>query len=174
MKLNPTKCAFEVSVGKFLGSIVNSQGIEANPDKIRVVLDMRPPLNTKEVQRLTRRIAALSFFVSRFSDKCQPFFQILKKAFQWDAHYEEAFTALKTFLSPPPIMVSPSDGELLTLYLAVSDFSTSAALVRERDRAQQSVYYYSRALRRAEERYSKMEKIVLALVIIARRLRPYF
>ena len=74
MKLNPTKCAFEVSVGKFLGFIVNSRGIEANPDKIRVVLNMRPPSNTKEVQRLTGRITDLSRFVSRSSDKCQPFF----------------------------------------------------------------------------------------------------
>ena len=40
MKLNPTKCAFRVSTGKFLGFIVNSCGIEANPDKIKVVLDM--------------------------------------------------------------------------------------------------------------------------------------
>ena len=82
MKLNPTKCAFGVCAGKFLGFIINNRGIEANPDKIRVVLDMRSPSNTKEVQRLTGRIVALSSFVSRSSDKCQPFFQILKKAFQ--------------------------------------------------------------------------------------------
>ena len=49
MKLNPAKCAFGVSVGKFLGFIVNKRGIEANPDKIKVVLDMPPPLNIKEV-----------------------------------------------------------------------------------------------------------------------------
>ena len=151
MKLNPTECAFGVSAGKFLGFIVNNRGIEANPDKIKVVLNMQPPSNTKEIQRLTGRIAALSRFVSRSSDKCQTFFQVQKKkTFHWDAHYEEAFSALKTYLSsppPPPILVSPSDGELPTLYLAGSDFSTSAALVRERDRAQQPVYYYSRALR---------------------------
>ena len=133
-KLNPTKCAFGVSAGKFLGFIVNSREIEANPDKIRVVLDMRPPSNTKEVQRLTGIIATLSRFVSRSSDKCQPLFQILKKAFQWDAHCEEAFIALKTYLSFPHILVSPSEGERLTLYLDISNFSTSAALVRERDR----------------------------------------
>ena len=40
MKLNPAKCAFGVSVGKFLGFIVNHRGVEANPDKIKVVLDM--------------------------------------------------------------------------------------------------------------------------------------
>ena len=47
MKLNPRKCAFGVSAEKFLGFIVNSRGIEANPDKIKEVLDIQPPLNTK-------------------------------------------------------------------------------------------------------------------------------
>ena len=131
MKLNPTKCAFGVSAGKFLGFIVNSQGIEANPNKIKVVLDMQPPSNTKEIQHLTGRIAALSRFVSRSNDKCRPFFQVLKKAFHWDAQCEYVFLELKTYLSSPPVLESPSEGELLTLYLAVSDFSTSDALVRE-------------------------------------------
>ena len=102
MKLNPTKCAFGVSAGKFLGFIVNNRGIEANPDKIKVVLDMPPPSNIKEIQLLTRKIVALSRFVSKANDKCQPFFQVLKKAFQWDTHCEEAFSALKTYLSSPP------------------------------------------------------------------------
>ena len=167
MKLNPAKCAFGVSVVKFLGFIVNNRGIEANPDKIKAVLDMPPPSNIKEVQRLTGRIAALSRFVSKASNKCHPFFQVLKKAFQWDAHCEEAFTTLKTYMSSPPILVSPPEGELLTMYLAVSDFSTSVVLVKDKDRVQRPVYYCSRALRGAEERYPKMEKIILTLVTAA-------
>ena len=174
MKLNPAKCAFGVSAGKFLGFIVSHSGIEANPDKIKVVLDIPSPSGIKEVQRLIGRIAALSRFVSRASDKCQPFFQVLKKAFQWDTKCEEAFSALKTYLSSPPILVSPIEGELLTLYLAVSDFSTSVVLVRDKERVQHPVYYCSRALRGAEERYPRMEKLILALVTAARKLRPYF
>ena len=131
LKLNSTKCTFGVSAEKFLGFIVNGRGIEANPDKIKVMLDMQPPSNTKEIQRLTGIIVSLSRFVSRSSDKCQLFFQVLKKAFHWDAQCEEAFSTLKSYLSSPPILVSPSEGELLTLYLAVSDFSTSTTLVRE-------------------------------------------
>ena len=174
MKLNPAMCAFGVSAGKFLGFIVNNRGIEANPDKIKVVLDMPPPSGIKEVQRLTGTIVALSRFLSRASDKCQPFFQVLKKAFQWDTRCKEAFSALQTYLSSPPILVSPSEGELLTLYLAVSNFSTSVVLVRDKDRVQHLVYYYSRALRGAEERYPRMEKLILALVTTAWKLRPYF
>ena len=174
MKLNPAKCAFGMSAGKFLGFIVNHRGIEANLDKIKAVLDIPSPLGIKKVQRLIGRIAALSRFVSRASDKCQPFFQVLKKAFQWDTKCEEAFSALKTYLSSPPILVSPIEGELLTLYLVVSDFSTSAVLVRDKERVQHPVYYCSRALRGAEERYPRMEKLILALVTAARKLRQYF
>ena len=174
MKLNRAKCAFRVSAGKFLGFIVNNRGIEANPDKIKAVLDMLLPSNIKEVQRLIGRIATLSCFMSKASDKCQPFFQVLIKAFQWDAHYEEAFIALKTYLSSPPILVSPYKGELLTLYLTVSDFSTSVVLVRNKDKVQQPFYYCNRALRGAKERYLKMEKLILALVTAARKLCPYF
>ena len=101
MKLNPAKCAFGVSAGKFLGFIVNNRGIETNPDKIKVVLDMLPPSNVKDIQRLTGRIAALSRFVSRANYKCWPFFQVLKKAFQWNAHCQEAFTTLKTYRALP-------------------------------------------------------------------------
>ena len=174
MKLNPAKCAFGMSAGKFLGFIVNHRGIEANPDKIKAVLDIPSPSGIKEVQRLTGSIAALRRFVSRASDKCQPFFQVLKKAFQWDTKCEEAFSALKTYLSSPPILVRPVEGELLTLYLAVPDFSTSAVLVRDKERVHHPIYYCSRSLRGAEERYPRMEKLILALVTAARKLRPYF
>ena len=120
------------------------------------------------------RLAALSCFVSKASDKCQPFFQVVKQPFQWDSHCKKAFVALKTNLSSPPVLVSPFEGKLLTLYLAISDFSTSAVLVKEWDRVQQPVYYCSQALRGAEERYPKMEKLILALVTTSRKLRPYF
>ena len=77
-------------------------------------------------------------------------------------------------MSYPPFLVSPIEGELLTLYLAVLDFSTSAVLVRDKERVQHPVYYCSRALRGAEDRYPRMEKLILALVTAARKLCNYF
>ena len=65
MKLNPSKCAFEVASGKFLGFMVSQRGIEANPDKIQAILNIEPPKNIKDVQSLTRRVAALNRFVSK-------------------------------------------------------------------------------------------------------------
>jgi hypothetical protein len=81
MKLNLAKCVFGVSSGKFLGFMVSQRGIEANPDKIKAILDMSPPKTVKEVQSLTGKAAALNRFVSRSTDKCLPFFRTLRKAF---------------------------------------------------------------------------------------------
>ena len=83
MKLNLSKCAFGVSSGKFLGFMVSHKGIEANLDKIQATLNMEPPRNIKEVQSLIGRVAALNRFVSKATNKCLPFFKVLKKAFEW-------------------------------------------------------------------------------------------
>ena len=83
MKLNPSRCAFGVSSGKFLGFMVSHRGIEANLDKIQAILNIEPPRNIKEVQSLTGRVAALNRFIFEATDKCLPFFKVLKKAFEW-------------------------------------------------------------------------------------------
>jgi hypothetical protein len=131
MKLNPMKCAFRVSSGKFLGFMVSQRGIEANPEKVRAVLEMEAPRTTKQLQRLTGRIAALNRFISRSTNKCLPFFKILRKAFMWSEECEEAFRKLKEYLTNPPLLSRPTEGEILYLYLAVSPLAVSSVLVRE-------------------------------------------
>ncbi|KAL5562544.1 hypothetical protein UlMin_032291 [Ulmus minor] len=176
MKLNPSKCAFGVSSGKFLGFMVNHRGIEANPAKIQALLDMEPPRKIKEVQRLTGRIAALNRFISRETDRCKPFFQALRKGkdFIWTADCEQSFQELKSYLGKPPLLSKPHEGDSLILYLAVSKGAVSSALVREEDGVQWPIYYTSKSLLDAETRYPEIEKLALALMVAARKLRPYF
>ncbi|KAL0406404.1 UNVERIFIED_CONTAM: Ribonuclease HI [Sesamum latifolium] len=75
LKLNPGKCAFGVQGGRFLGFMVTQRGIEANPSKIKAILDMKTLSNVNEVQRLTGRIVALSRFISKSTEKSLPFFK---------------------------------------------------------------------------------------------------
>ena len=83
MKLNPSKCAFEVTAGKFLGFMVSQRGIEVNLEKVRAIMELAPPKTIKEVQNLNGKIAALNRFVSQATDKCLPFFCTLKRSFKW-------------------------------------------------------------------------------------------
>jgi hypothetical protein len=64
LKLNPTKCSFWVSAGQLLGFLVSARGIEANPENIQAILTMGKPTKLHDVQKLARRIVALSRFVA--------------------------------------------------------------------------------------------------------------
>ncbi|KAD6796206.1 hypothetical protein E3N88_07102 [Mikania micrantha] len=96
MKLNPSKCHFGVRSGKFLGYMVTKRGIEASPEQIQAILNLKSLTNVKEVQRLTGRIAAFNRFISRSSEKFKGFYNILKKnkKFQWDEEHEKALQDL--------------------------------------------------------------------------------
>ncbi|XP_012839245.1 PREDICTED: uncharacterized protein LOC105959647 [Erythranthe guttata] len=129
------------------------RGIEANPAKIEAITSMAPPTSIKKVQQLNGCLASLNRFISRSADKAFSFFKILKggKKFEWD-----------------------EPGDTLMLYLATSADAISAVLIRDGGKGHQPIYYISRALQGAEQRYTNMEKLALALINAARKLRPYF
>ncbi|XP_073305835.1 uncharacterized protein [Primulina huaijiensis] len=153
IKLNPAKCIFGVKSGKFFVFIVTDRGIE--------------------VQKLTGRIASLSRFISRSAHMSYLFFQVLRKAqqFGWDDKCEQAFQDLKIHLAELPVS---EPGEKLFVYLSTTEYAVSSVLIKEEGSDQKPVYYVSHALRGPELRYSEVEKIALALIITARKLRPYF
>ena len=128
---------------------------------------------------LAGRAATLSHFVSRATDRCTPFFDVLKesKKFEWTEKYEQAFLALKEHLGRQSLLSKPIEGEKLYLYLAVSKEAVRAALVREEEKVQWSVYYVSKRLLDAETvetRYPELEKLALTLMVASRKLRSYF
>ena len=95
MKLNPVKCVFAIASGKFVGFMVSQRGIEANLDQVKTIIEVKSLKKVKEVQSLTRKVVALNRFVSRATNKCMPFFKVLKKAFQWNDECKEALAKLK-------------------------------------------------------------------------------
>ena len=102
-------------------------------------------------------------FVSRATDKCLPFFRTLKKSFEWTDECQQAFEESKAYLSAPPLLSPSQPNEKLFLYLVVSPTSINTALIKKEEKVQKPIYYASRALRGAEERYPPMEKLAFAL-----------
>ncbi|KAK0607218.1 hypothetical protein LWI29_011585 [Acer saccharum] len=164
LKLNPTKCSFGVSSGKFLGYLVTQRGIEANRDQIRSIEGIKSPRCIKDVQKLTGRVVALNRFISKSSERCHPFFNSLRKnkAFKWNDDCERALQDLKNYLKSPPLLSKPKNDETLLVYLVVSDTAVSAVPVREEDNNQHPVYYVSKTLLDAETRYSRQKKLAVS------------
>ncbi|XP_059635404.1 uncharacterized protein LOC132277581 [Cornus florida] len=134
------------------------------------------PKNRREVQVLTDRIAALSRFISRLSDKCKSFFDAIRSKNKdiWGPPQQEALNQLKGYMAKPPILSAPKPGEVLIMYLAISSIATSAALIGKEGKRQHPIFYISKIMTDAETWYSKAEKIILALVYAKRKLRHYF
>ncbi|XP_061342484.1 uncharacterized protein LOC133288684 [Gastrolobium bilobum] len=137
---------------------------------------MKVPQNKKEVQQLTSRLAALTRFLPKSAENALPFFKLLKKEAidGWNPLCQAAFEKVKRCLATPPVLSKPNPGDILILYLAVGEEAISVVLIKENDEGQEPIYFFSRALQGAEVRYQKLEKVAFALLVTARRLRPYF
>lgn len=125
---------------------------------------------------MTGRLTSLSIFLSKASDKAYPFTQCLKSNthFQWTKECEQAFLKLNETLAAPLILIKPSEGRSILLYLCVTDKAISAVLVQEAGMEQRTIYFISKMLQGAELGYQKLKKVALAIVVAARRLRYYF
>ncbi|CAJ2663183.1 unnamed protein product [Trifolium pratense] len=176
MRFNPEKCTFGVRAGKFLGFYLTERGIEANPDKCRAFTELPTPSNKKSIQTLNGMLTSLSRFVAKSAQHALPLFKLLRKeaVFEWTDECEQALQHLKKALSEPPVLSRPDVEEVLYIYLSVASEAVSAALVRETTEGQKPVYFTSKALQGPELRYTQIEKVALALINAARRLRHYF
>ncbi|GJY37775.1 reverse transcriptase domain-containing protein [Tanacetum coccineum] len=181
MKLNPKKCSFGVEEGKFLGYMVTSEGIRANPAKTKDIAEMKSPRTWGEMQSLAGKLAALNRFLARSAKKSLPFFETLKNItkenkedYKWTEEAEKAFQELKKTILDLPTLATPTPEENLYVYLAASDKAVSAVLMTERNGRQYPIRYVSKVLHDAEKNYAPLEKLALALRNASRRLRRYF
>ena len=176
LRLNASKCSFNVGLGKFLGYMVTHRGIEVNPDQIKAINNLQSPRKPKEVQKLTRMAAALNRFISRSADRYRPFFLLINKwkCFEWTEECAINFQQLKNYLARPPIMSSPKPDEVLFAYITVAPYVVSLVLIRVDCGVQRPVYYVSKSLHEAEVCYLPLEKAILAVVLGTRKLPHYF
>jgi hypothetical protein len=180
LRLNPEKCVFGVHQGRILGYLVSHRGIEANPTKIQAIINMTPPQSTRDVQRLTGRLAALNRFISKSAERSLPFLKTLRSAknFAWGPEQAAAFESLKQHLSDLAILTSPNPSLPLLLYIAASPCAVSADLFQEQDREgttrQCLVYYVSKVLMTSKCNMTELEKISYTVVMASQKLRHYF
>ncbi|XP_060200598.1 uncharacterized protein LOC132628857 [Lycium barbarum] len=177
LKMNPLKCAFGVSSGKFIGFIVRQRGIEIDQVKVDVILKMPEPRDIHELKSLQGKLAYLRRFISNLAGRCQPFSCLMKKdiPFEWDQACANAFESIKSYLIKPPVLVAPIPGKPLILYIATQERSVGALLAQENDeRKENALYYLSRMMTPNEINYSPIEKLCLALVFSIQKMKHYF
>ncbi|KAG9453463.1 hypothetical protein H6P81_006367 [Aristolochia fimbriata] len=132
LKMNPLKCAFGVTSGKFLGFLVHHRGIEIDQSKIDAIQKMPEPRNVSELKSFQGHLAYIRRFISNLVGRCQPFSRLLKKGtpFEWDDTCRNAFNNIKVYLTKPPVLVAPIVDKPLLLYIAAQEKSVGALLAQ--------------------------------------------
>ena len=177
MRLNPAKCTFGVKRGKVLGYMVTERGIEVDPQKIKAIVEMKPPRTQKEVKSFMGRLQYISRFINQLTSMCEPIFKLMKKnaCTEWSPECQHAFEKIKAYLVEPPILCPPHKEKPLLLYLTVTDTAIGAMLAQENkvSKVENAIYFVSRKLQGSELNYSACEKTCAGLIWVVGKLKHY-
>jgi len=173
--LNPTKCTFGVKSRKLLGFIVSQKGIEVDPEKVKVILEMPEPRTERQVRGFLGHLNYIARFISQLTAICELLFKLLHKnqSVRWNEDCQEAFGRIKQCLTNPPVLMPPLPRRPFILYMTILDESMGCMLGQhdESGKREHTVYYLSKKFTACEMNYSLLERTCCALVWASHRLR---
>ena len=166
LPLNHNKCEFSQSQVKFLGHVVNSQGVSPDPDRTKAILQMEEPKSIPDVKRYPGMINQLSKFSPDLSSKTKPLRDLLstKNQWVWGPSQQQAFADTKAELSSPRILALYNTAAKTKVSADASSFGLGGVLSQEQSNGSwQPISYISRSLTPTEQRYAQIEKECLAV-----------
>ena len=173
--LNPEKCEFRKRQLKFLGHIIDENGISPDPDKISAIVEMKPPTNVSELRRFMGMINQLGKFSHNLAELTQPLRQLLSKSstWVWGPDQDKAFSQVKLELTQPTILTHYNPDAPTKISADASSFGLGAVLLQKSKLGWKPVVFASRSLTDTETRYAQIEKEALATVWACEKFSTY-
>ena len=175
MKLNPSKCHFLCKQFKFLGFIINADGMLPDPAKTKAISEMKVPRTIKEIRRFLGMCCYYRKHIFKYSEIVRPITNLLKKEskLQWSNECQIAFDEMKKRLTEAPILAHYSRDKPLILYTDASNFAVAAILAQEVDGKEKVLQYASGLMDKHQLNYTISEKEMLAIVWSCVKFRHY-
>ena len=163
--------AFKQTEVPYIGQLLTSEGVKADPSKIEAVIRMERPTDVTGVQRIMGTVGYLTKFLPRLFEVSQPLRQLTKKGteFLWDEVHDRAFSRIKEMVTASPLLKYYEREKDLVIQCDASKGGLGAALLQDG----RPLAYASRALTAAERNYTQIEKELLAIVFSTERFHQY-
>ncbi|GFX49188.1 retrovirus-related Pol polyprotein from transposon 297 [Trichonephila clavipes] len=174
LTLNKDKCKFGCEELKYLGLIINKEGIKTDETKVQAIVEMKPPPhNSKEVPKFLGMSQWYAKFIKNYADICEPLYNLKRKLkrfiYIWSIEAQKAFDAVKAAIKKAPVLKFPDFKKPFELFTDASSIGVGAVLNQE----QRPVVFASRTLSAAEKNYTVTERECLAVVWALNKLRTY-
>lgn len=178
LTINFEKSQFFRKELKYLGYIVDSKGLHADPSKIEAILNYKTPSNRKEVRRFLGTASWYRRFIPNFSSLAAPLNKLTSQGknaspFSWTPEAENSFKKLKQCLISTPILTCPNYSLPFDVHTDASDFGIGAVLTQTQDGNEKVIAYMSKSLNKQERNYSATEREALAVLTAIEHWRCY-
>ena len=175
LQINREKSEFCCSEVKYLGYVLNREGLKADMSKVEPILEFPTPTKPKQIRRFLGMVGWYSRFIDGFARIKVPLTSLLCKdvPWHWDKEQEEAFQALKVILTHTPVLARPDFSKPFILSTDASNYAIGGVLSQNFDGDEHPICFVSRVLTRSERNYTVTEKECLAVIWCIDKLRPY-
>ena len=176
LTLKPTKCAFAVAKLRFLVHVISQQGVQMDPEKVRIIMEMPRPNSVPDIKSFLGMASYYRNFVENFSKIAQPLNKLTPKdePFVWSRDQEEAFVTLKNRMSTQPIVCHYDHQLPVELRTDACGHAIGAILLHVfPDKTRRVIAFASRSLTKCEPNYAITEKECLAIVWAVEKFRMY-
>lgn len=169
------KCKFCRTELKYLGFIVDKNGLRPDPDKVNAILNLPRPKNATDIRRFIGTASWYRRFIPNFSTILSPLSQLVRKnsKWNWTDECDSSFQSIKEQLVSAPILYCPDFSRPFTLQTDASAYGIGAVLSQDLDDGEHVISYLSRSLTRQEQKYSTTERECLAVIWSVEKLRHY-
>ncbi|CAF5185416.1 unnamed protein product, partial [Rotaria magnacalcarata] len=174
-RLNVTKCEFMQEKIKFLGHMINENGISPCPDKVRAINDIPVPSNIKAAISFVKMAEYYRNHIPNFSTLAQPLFDLTKKnaKFIWGEEEQNSFKKIKQILSSKLLLQYPDSSIPFIVQVDASNYGIGAVLMQNDGKGEQPVAYMSQKLNKQQQNWNATEKECFAVVSSIRKWHHY-
>lgn len=174
-KIQLDKSEFLQKSVQYLGHVITPTGVKPNPDKIIAIKKFPIPKTQKDIKSFLGLLGYYRRFIRDFAKITKPMTKCLKKNAKviHDKEFLECFKICKDILTNDPVLQYPDFKRPFILTTDASNVALGAVLSQGEIPHDKPIAYASRTLNGTEQKYSAIEKELMAIVWACKYFRPY-